>query len=67
TTLYEEGEYKGPPSPVEHDMAELEKLVPNVVKREIATLIDGQIRHESKEVASWLIQYMESTAGKKKM
>jgi uncharacterized cofD-like protein len=67
TTLFEEGEYKGPPSPVEHDMEALEKLVPNVVKREIATLIDGQIRHESTKVASWLIQYMDSTAGKKKM
>ena len=67
TTLFEDGEYKGPPSPVEHDMEALEKLVPNVVKREIATLIDGQIRHESKKVASWLIQYMESTAGNKKI
>ena len=47
-------------------MEALEKLVPNVVKREIATLIDGQIRHESKKVASWLIQYMESTAGNEK-
>ena len=67
TSLIEEGEYKGPPSPVEHDMEALEKLVPNVVKKEIATLIDGHIRHESKKVASWLIQYMESTAGNKKI
>ena len=32
TTLFDEGDYKGPPWPVEHDMEELIKLVPNVVK-----------------------------------
>lgn len=50
----------GLPQPVEHDVEKLEKLVPEVVQKEIATVIDGYIRHRSEEVASWLMTYMES-------
>lgn len=47
------------PQPVEHDLENLESLVPEVVQKEIATVIDGYIRHRSEEVASWLMTYME--------
>lgn len=60
TTLSDE-EYEGLPWPVEHDLEELKKLVPNIVCKEIATIIDGTIRHESEKVSTWLIEYMEST------
>lgn len=59
--LFDEREYEGPPWPVEHDLEALKKLVPEVVLKDIATIIDGQIRHESDKVASWLFEYMEST------
>lgn len=65
TSLLINEDYEGPPWPVEHDLAELEKLVPNIIRKEIAVIIDGNIRHESEKVATWLIEYMESTAGEK--
>lgn len=50
------------PQPVEHDLHILRQLVPEVVQKDIATIIDGYIRHKSEEVASWLMSYMnEST------
>lgn len=50
------------PQPVEHDLHILRQLVPEVVQKDIATVIDGYIRHKSEEVASWLMSYMnEST------
>ncbi len=52
------------PQPVEHDLETLEKLVPEVVQKEIATVIDGHIRHRSEEVASWLMAYMEESTKK---
>lgn len=66
TSLFAEGEYHGPPWPVEHDLEALKKLVPEVVLRDIAAIIDGHILHESSKVASWLIEYMESAIEKKK-
>lgn len=61
TSLLIDEEYEGPPWPVKHDFAELEKLVPTIICKDIAAIIDGNIRHESEKVSTWLIEYMEST------
>lgn len=58
TSLLSNGTYEGPPWPVEHDLEALEKLVPDVVRKEIATIEDGFIRHQAEAVATWLMSYM---------
>lgn len=64
TSLLEHGTYEGPPWPVEHDLEALGKLVPDVVRKDIAVIVDGHIRHKSEKVAAWLISYMEETTKK---
>lgn len=64
TSLLDGGTYEGPPWPVEHDLAALEKLVPNIVRKDIAVMLDGHIRHQSEKVAAWLIDYMVETSNK---
>ena len=59
TSLLDQGTYEGPPWPVEHDLDALKKLVPDVVRKDIAVITDGHIRHKSEKVAAWLISYME--------
>lgn len=59
-SLLKDGTYESPLIPVKHDIPELQKLVPEVVRRDIAMIEDGFIRHQSEEVAKWLMQYMES-------
>ena len=66
TSLFDEEKYEGPPRPVEHDLEALRQLVPDVVIKEIATIVDGYIRHEADKVASWLMDYMESAIETKK-
>lgn len=60
TTLLDGETYEGPPWPVEHDIDELRKLVPEVVKKDIAVILDGHIRHKSEKVAAWLMAYMKN-------
>lgn len=64
TSLLEHGKYEGTPHPVEHDLEALEKLVPDIVRKDIAVMIEGYIRHQSERVAAWLIDYMEETIKK---
>lgn len=64
TSLLEHGQHEGPPWPVEHDLEALQKLVPKVVRKEIAVMTDGYIRHQADNVAAWLIDYMKETARK---
>lgn len=59
TSLLDQGTYEGPPWPVEHDLDALKKLVPDVVRKDIAVITDGHIRHKSEKVAAWLMSYME--------
>lgn len=61
TSLLAHGAYEGAPLPVEHDLEALKKLVPDVVQKDIAVMIDGYIRHQSEKVAAWLIDYMEKS------
>ncbi|MDS9472688.1 YvcK family protein [Sporosarcina pasteurii] len=60
TSLLDLGTYEGPPRPVEHDLEELRKLVPHVVQKDIAVMVDGHIRHKSETVATWLMDYMKT-------
>lgn len=59
-SLLKDGTYESPLIPVKHDLPELQKLVPEVVRRDIAMIEDGFIRHQAEEVAKWLMQYMEN-------
>jgi uncharacterized cofD-like protein len=52
------------PWPVENDLDTLKGLVPNIILEDIAVLIEGNIRHNSMKVASWLIEYMDQTIKK---
>lgn len=45
--------------PVSYDETQLRELGINVVKKDIATIHDGAIRHEATKVAEWLVQYAE--------
>lgn len=58
TPLLKGEQYEGP-RPVEHDLEALKKLVPEVVRKDIAVMIDGYIRHRSEKVATWLMSYIE--------
>jgi len=46
-------------SPVSYDETHLSQLGITVVKKDIATIQDGAIRHEATKVAEWLVQYAE--------
>lgn len=58
--LLEQGEFKGSPRPVESDLERLGELIPEVVEKDIATIIDGHIRHKPEKVADWLMDYMDN-------
>ena len=45
--------------PVSYDESQLRDLGITVVKKDIATIHDGAIRHEATKVAEWLVQYAE--------
>ncbi|WP_075619842.1 gluconeogenesis factor YvcK family protein [Paenisporosarcina indica] len=45
--------------PVSYDESQLKKLGITVVKKDIATIQDGAIRHEATKVAEWLVHYAE--------
>ena len=53
--------HEGNLKPVYNDLEELKKLVPEVVMKEIAVIVEGNIRHKSEVVATWLVEYMEKT------
>ena len=61
TSLLDVDNLKNMPRPVKHDLDVLQTLVSEIVLKDIAVIIDGNIRHESEKVATWLIEYMEST------
>ena len=61
-SLFDEHHSEQIPMPVAHDMDALYELVPEVVQKDIATIINGYVRHKSEKVASWLIQYMEENS-----
>lgn len=52
--------HEGKIRPVEIDVVGLEKLVDEVVAKDIAVIVDGNIRHKSEKVATWLVDYMGS-------
>jgi len=52
--------HEGKLKQVENDLEALHKLVPEVVLKEIAVIIDGNIRHNSGVVAKWLVEYMKN-------
>lgn len=54
STLYGE-EQVGPPWPVENDEEKLQQLVPQIVVKEIASLKEGVLMHDSEKVAEWLM------------
>lgn len=60
TPLLDQGEFAGFPRPVESDLEKLRQLVPEVVEKDIAAIIDGHIRHKPEKVAEWLIEHIES-------
>lgn len=43
--------------PVEIDVEKLEKLGLEVIKKDIAVIQSGVVRHESEEIAKWLFEY----------
>ena len=45
--------------PVSYDESRLNQLGITVVKKDIATIQDGAIRHDATKVAEWLVQYAE--------
>ncbi|MBU0905519.1 MAG: YvcK family protein [Planococcaceae bacterium] len=53
--VYEQEQSK----PVSYDETRLTQLGINVVKKDIATIREGAIRHEATKVAEWLVQYAE--------
>lgn len=60
TPLLDQGEFEGFPRPVESDLEKLIQLVPEVVEKDIAVIIDGHIRHKPEKVAEWLMERIES-------
>lgn len=52
--------HEGKIRPVEIDIVGLKKLVDEVVAKDIAVIVDGNIRHKSEKVATWLVDYMSS-------
>lgn len=60
TPLLDQGEFEGFPRPVESDLDKLRQLVPEVVEKNIAAIIDGHIRHKPEKVAEWLMEHIES-------
>jgi uncharacterized cofD-like protein len=53
--VYEQEQSK----PVSYDESRLTQLGITVVKKDIATIQDGAIRHDATKVAEWLVQYAE--------
>lgn len=45
--------------PVENDIEALKELVPNIVVKDISTMVEGRMIHDAQKVASWIIGYME--------
>lgn len=62
TSQLSHGIHEGSLRPVEHDLEALQQLVPDIVRKDIAVIIDGYIRHQSEKVAAWLIDYMEEAS-----
>ncbi|NYF26032.1 gluconeogenesis factor YvcK family protein [Sporosarcina sp. JAI121] len=50
----------GPPWPVENDLETLQKLVPQIVVKDIGLFYKGNMIHDSGKVAKWLIDYMHN-------
>jgi len=53
--------HEGKLNPVTIDIESLKKLVPEVVLKDIAVIIEGNIRHKSDIVANWLVEYMQNS------
>ncbi len=51
--------------PVKFDVARLEAMGLEVVKKDIASIQDGVVRHETNHVAEWLVEYTKNYQQKK--
>jgi hypothetical protein len=59
--IYEQEQSK----PVSYDESRLSQMGITVVKKDIATIREGAIRHEATKVAEWLVQYTEENESKR--
>ncbi len=51
-------EGEGPPWPVENDVEAVRALVPEIVFKNIATVVDNMILHDAEVVSEWLMEYI---------
>ncbi|MFS0577205.1 YvcK family protein [Sporosarcina sp. 179-K 3D1 HS] len=47
--------------PVENDLEALQKLVPEIVVKDIAIVVGESVFHDAQKVADWLMEYIEKT------